>query len=223
MKRVASPDDVQTVSHEELVIRCREQCSRDVDQDRDPAVVLVAEGFSTVEDGCDNAGAEVTSQVRADRDVGEAPDHESVSEADDEWSTGGSNEGVGGIESSPDDDADVAVHEPLDEEEVAQVVLRGTRERAEHTRRTTIVDIAKSSSHRGFGEGGKLLPVHSHEQQASHERAKDLCEDVVRYFLPGETLPDSEADGYGRVEVATRSGGTSDDGEGNAKSECEAD
>jgi len=44
--------------------------------------------LTTVKDGCDDPGAEITSQVGADGDVGEAPDHHRVRQPDDERSAG---------------------------------------------------------------------------------------------------------------------------------------
>ena len=43
------------------------------------------------------------------------------------------------------------------------------------------------------------------------------------HFPPGETLPDSEADRDGWIEVTTRCGGTGDDSKSNANSEAPAD
>jgi hypothetical protein len=48
-----------------------------------------------------------------------------------------------------------------------------------------------------------LRPVASHKQQPGHEGTEDLCENVMWDLLPGKTLPDSQADGNGRVEVST--------------------
>lgn len=64
---------LQRVAHEQLVVARREERGRHVDQDRDPAVVVVAEGAAAEENGRDAAAAQVARQVRRDGDVGEAP------------------------------------------------------------------------------------------------------------------------------------------------------
>ena len=79
-----------------------------------------------------------------------------------------------------------------------------------------------------FGEVSRFLdlylgPVAAHEEHAGYEGAENLGEDVVGDLLPGETLPDREADGDGRVEVAAGDGRAGDDGESDAEGEAEAD
>lgn len=68
-----------------------------------------------------------------------------------------------------------------------------------------------------------LGPIRAHEHQAGHERTKDLREDVVRNFPPWETLPDGEADGNRRVEVASRDGCAGNDGKGDTDGKGETD
>lgn len=46
-----------------------------------------------------------------------------------------------------------------------------------------------------------ILTIHN---EGSHEGAKHLGKDIVWDLFPRETLPDGEADGNGRVEVACR-------------------
>ena len=74
----------------------------------------------------------------------------------------------------------------------------------------------------GFG-GLYLRPVASHENEAGHEGAENLREDVVWDFAPGKALPDGEAQGYGGVEVATGYLSAGDDGECDAYRESPAD
>ena len=121
MHRMPLPNLTQTVPHQELVIPRREQRRRHIDQDGDPAVVHVGEGFAAEEDGGHDPRAQVSGQVGGDGDVGEAPDHGGVGEADGEGGAGGGDEGVGGVEAGPDYDADVGVDEELGQEEVAEV------------------------------------------------------------------------------------------------------
>ena len=111
----------QTISHQEFIVSGRENGGGDINQDGDPAVVEISEGFAAEEYGGHDAGAEIAGEVGADGDVGEAPDHGSVGEADGEGGAGGGDEGVGGVEVCPDDEADEAVDEELGEEKVAQV------------------------------------------------------------------------------------------------------
>lgn len=67
------------------------------------------------------------------------------------------------------------------------------------------------------------VPVHAHEQHSSHERPKDLREYIMGDFLPGETLPDSEAYRDGWIEVTTRCRGTGDDSKSNTNRKAPAD
>ena len=97
------------------------------------------------------------------------------------------------------------------------------RKRAEQARRSTVIHQPLTRGDRFGLEGLDFRPVHPHHQQACHEGAEDLGEDVVWDFPPGEPLPDGEADGDGRVEVAAGGGGGSDDGEGDAQGEGPAD
>ena len=67
------------------------------------------------------------------------------------------------------------------------------------------------------------VPVHAHKQHSSHECSKNLREYIVGNLSPGETLPDSEANRNGWVEVPTGSRGTGDDSKSNTDSETLAD
>ena len=119
MHRMPLPNLTQAVPHQKLIVPRCEQGRRYVHQDRNPAVVHVRETFAAEENGGDDTSAQVTSQIGGDGDVGEAPDHGAVGETDGEGGSGGGNEGVGGIETGPDDDADVGIDEEFGEEEVA--------------------------------------------------------------------------------------------------------
>ena len=121
MHRMPLPNLAQTVPHQKLVIRRREQRRRNIDQDRDPAVMHIAERFPAKEDGRHDPRAQVAGQVGGDGDVGEAPDHGGVGEADGEGSAGRGDERVRGVEAGPDDEADVRVDEEFGQEEVAEV------------------------------------------------------------------------------------------------------
>ncbi len=111
----------QTIPHQKFIVPGREDGGGDIDQDGDPAVVKISEGFAAEENGGHDPGAEIAGQVGADGDVGEAPDHGGVGEADGEGGAGGGDEGVGGVEVCPDDEADEAVDEEFGEEEVAEI------------------------------------------------------------------------------------------------------
>ena len=126
MHRMALANLAQTVPHQKLVIRRREQRRGHVDQDRDPAVLHVAEGFAAEEDRRHDPRAEVAGQVRGDGDVGEAPYHGGVGEPDGEGRAGGGDEGVRRVETGPDDDPDVGVDEEFGQEEVAEVSRDGS-------------------------------------------------------------------------------------------------
>lgn len=98
-------NQLDRVTQEQLIEASREQCGRDVDQDTDPAIRFVGEGFAAVEDGCNESGAEVTSHVGGDGYVGETPDHDTVADADDDGDGGGGDEGVGWVDAGPDYEA----------------------------------------------------------------------------------------------------------------------
>ena len=66
------------------------------------------------------------------------------------------------------------------------------------------------------------VPVHAHHQHSSHECSKNLGEYIMGNLLPGEALPDSEANCDGWIEVPTGSGGTGDDSKRNTNSETPA-
>lgn len=126
MHRVALADLAQAIPHQELVVARREERRGHVDQDGDPAVVHVAEGLAAEEDGGHDARAQVAGEVGGDGDVGEAPDHGGVREADGERGAGRGDERVRRVETGPDDDADVGVDEEFGQEEVAEVSADGS-------------------------------------------------------------------------------------------------
>ena len=121
MLRMPPRNLTQTIPHQELIIRRRKKRRRHVHQDRNPAVIQITKGFAAEENSGNDSGAQVTSEVRGDGNVREAPDHGCVGEADGEGYGGGSYEGVGGVEAGPDYDADVGVDEEFGQEEVAEV------------------------------------------------------------------------------------------------------
>lgn len=98
MPVVILPNQIQTIPHQKLVIPRREQCSRYVDQNGDPRVVVIGEDFAAEEDGGDDAGSQVTGEVSADRNICVSPYHTSVSQPYSEWHADGGDEGVGGVE-----------------------------------------------------------------------------------------------------------------------------
>lgn len=119
MHRMPLPNLTQTIPHQKLIVRRREQRRRHIHQYRYPTVIQIRKGFAAEKYGGDNAGAEVTGQVGGDGDVGEAPDHAAVGEADGVRGAGGGDEGIGWVEAGPDDDADEGVDEEFGEEEIA--------------------------------------------------------------------------------------------------------
>lgn len=94
----------------------------------------------------------------------------------------------------------VCVDEKLDEEKVSKS-LSLTREGTEDTCWAAVENRAKTSAGEFGSIGGDLLVIHSIYKETSHERAKDLRDDVVWDLLPGEPLPDSEAQSDSWVEV----------------------
>lgn len=78
MHRVALSNDQETVSHEKLVVGRSSQSGWDVDKNSNGSIAHVGKGFSSVEDGGDNAGSQITGQVRGNGHVGETPDHAGV-------------------------------------------------------------------------------------------------------------------------------------------------
>ena len=121
MHRMPLPNLTQAIPHQKLIIRRREQRRRHIDQDGNPAIIHIAKRFAAKEDGRHDPRPEVSGQVGGDGDVGEAPNHGGVREADGEGGAGGGDEGVRGVEAGPDDDADVGVDEEFGQEEVAEV------------------------------------------------------------------------------------------------------
>lgn len=123
MYRMALPNRAQAVPHQELVVARREDGRRDVHQDGDPAVIQIGEGLPAEEDGGHDPSAQVSSEIGADGDAGETPDHGAVGEADGEGGADGRDEGVGRVEVGPDHDADEGVDEEFGEEEVTEVAV----------------------------------------------------------------------------------------------------
>ena len=119
------PNLTQTVPHQELIIPRREQRRRHIDQDCNPAVVHVAEGFATEEYSRHDPRSKVTSEVCRNRNIGKAPDHGSVCETDGERGAGCRDERVRRVETGPDNDADVGVDEEFGQEEVAEISGNG--------------------------------------------------------------------------------------------------
>jgi hypothetical protein len=74
----------QTIPHQELVVRRSEEGCGNVDQNCDPGIVLVRESFAPEENGGHHPCTEITREIGGNGDVGEAPDHIGVGEADDE-------------------------------------------------------------------------------------------------------------------------------------------
>ena len=68
-----------------------------------------------------------------------------------------------------------------------------------------------------------LRPIHAHQQHTRHKRPKDLTDDIMRDFLPWETLPDGKTEGDGRVEMPTGGGRAGNDGKGDADGEGPTD
>jgi hypothetical protein len=208
---------LQAIPHQQLVVARREDGRGHVHQDADPRIH--GEGVAAEKDGRYDARAKVTSEISGDGIGREAPHHNGVGDADGEGDRDGRYERVGGVEASPDDDADEAVDEEFLEEEVALVRLICIGECAEDARHAAV----KGGSAVRFQVNGlgslDLGPVAPHQQQGRDEGAEDLGEDVVGHFAPGEALPDGEADGDGGVEMAAGDRGAGDDGESNADGE----
>ena len=123
MSRMTFSNLTEGIPHQKLIIARCEDGSGDVDEDGDPGVIVVGEGLAAEEDGCHDAGAEISGQVGGDGDVGEGPDHGRVGHADGERGSGGGDEGVGRVQAGPDDEADVGIDEEFDEEEESEIRL----------------------------------------------------------------------------------------------------
>lgn len=220
---VALVDVEQAVPHQHLIVTRRQERGGDVDEHGDGRVPHVGERLLSEKDCRNNTCPQVTSQVRADGNVGKAPYHGSVRETNDERGAGGADKGIRRVETRPDDDADEGVDKELGEEHVSQVCLVRVGEGAEDAGRRAV-------GHEGLAGGEELglhlrylRPVHAHDDKPRHESAEYLTEDVVRHLLRREPLPDPQSDGHGRVEVATRRRGAGDNGKGNAQGKRPAD
>lgn len=69
--RTTTSNLLQTVAHEKFIVSGGEDGGGHVDENRNPAVVFVGEGFGAEEDGGDEAGTEISGKVGGDGDVGE--------------------------------------------------------------------------------------------------------------------------------------------------------
>ena len=114
MHRMPFANLTQTIPNQEFVITRREQSRRHIDQDRDPAVIHIAESFAAEEDSRHDPRSEIASEVCGDRNVGEAPDHGAVGKADGEGGGGGGDEGIRGVETGQNYNSDVGIDEELD-------------------------------------------------------------------------------------------------------------
>jgi hypothetical protein len=66
------------ISEHKLIECCGEHGCGDIDQDRDPGVALVSEGFDTVEHRRDDARPKVTRHIEADGERTEADDYDTI-------------------------------------------------------------------------------------------------------------------------------------------------
>lgn len=185
--------------------------------------MIVREGFLAEENGSDHACPEISGCVGRDGVNSESPNHASVCETNGERDRDRRDEWIGGVETRPDDQSDKAIHHEFLEEQMSLIRLVRVRERTEDTSRTAIEHSSTMRSNVRSAQSTDLRPITAHQHQARDKRPDNLADDVVRYFLPGETLPDGERDRDGRIEVATGDGGAGDDGEGDAEGEGEAD
>lgn len=106
-----------------------------------------------------------------------------------------------------------AVNKPLNQEQVPQIVLRLAWKRAQDACGPTIEHRTLSCSLSRCCIGRNLLVVLAHENETSYERSEDLGKDVHGHFLPWKALPIREANRDSRVEVASGSRRTGDNGE----------
>lgn len=132
----------------------------------------------------DHSGPQVPCQIRRDCDSGKGDDHSSVGQTDREGGTGGGDKGIGRVQDRPDDQSNEAVHEELDEEEIAQALVL-ERECTKDT------DQAFRWNSRGQ-KSLKLLTVHAPDEKTGEECAQDLCKDVTNGFSDWETLEDDK-------------------------------
>ena len=96
---------LQAIPHQHLIVASCEYRGWYIHQDCDPTVLFVGEGLTTEEDGGYNTGAKVTGHIGADGDVSKTPNHNPICQADNEGDGSRRNEGVRGIESSPNYDS----------------------------------------------------------------------------------------------------------------------
>lgn len=100
--RAPRPQLGETVSHHQLIVARGEQRRRNADENGDPGVILVREGFGPVENEGDEPQPQVAGEVGRDGDVGETPHHGAVCKADDPGRGCRRDEWIGGIDTSPD-------------------------------------------------------------------------------------------------------------------------
>jgi len=106
----------------------------------------------------------------------------------------------------------VRVHEEFNQEQIPET-LAFAGEGAEDTCRTAVENQRQTFGSESGGVEFDLLMVHGVDHESCHERTKDLSKDVVRDLLPGESLPGSEGERHGWVEVTSRARTCHDDGE----------
>lgn len=115
------PNRSQTIPHQELIIPRREQRRWHTGQNRNPAVVHIAECFAAEEYSCHDSRTKVTSEVRGDGVIAKAPNHGSECKTNREGRAGRGDEGIRRIETGPDYDADVGVDEEFGHEKETEI------------------------------------------------------------------------------------------------------
>ena len=90
----------QTITHKELVVRRGEERSGDVDENADSRVR--AECLAAIEDCSNQTRSQVPRKIGRDRNIGEAPNADTVGQSYRERSAGRRNEWVGGVQACPD-------------------------------------------------------------------------------------------------------------------------
>ncbi len=154
---------LQTISHQAFVVRwCEDRCG-DVHQDSNPAVIHVAESLTAEEDGCYDSSPEVSGEIGGDGVSSEALDYGGVGEADSVGDGGWGDKGISGVKAGPDHDANEAVDEKFEQEQVAEVGLLWVGEAAEDAGSAAVEDCGAVLGNIGFFERLDLRPVHSHQ------------------------------------------------------------
>ena len=127
---------LQTISHQQLIVACREYRRLYVHQNTNPRIRR--KGVRAEEDGSYDARAEVTGEIGGDGVSCEAPDHDGVGNADGEGYRNGGDEGVCRVKARPNHDTDEAVDEEFLEEDVTLVRLVGIWKGTEDARHTAV-------------------------------------------------------------------------------------